>query len=177
MKKILADIKYFGKDYIRIPIRDFRIGISNLWKWLPIIWKDKDWDKHYIMEILIFKMKKNRDYMVNYGHVENKRAIATMTECIDLLEKVHNEWDNYEEHSHDEHEKKWGKSEYYTVPCEDRPGSYLLKDRREDRMKPEEIEQMKKEFILASKIAALKRQKDFKVALEIFLEEFDGWWD
>jgi len=115
--------------------------------------------------------------MVNYGHTENSRAIATMTECIDLLEKVHNEWENYEEHSHDEHEKKWGKSEYYTEPCLDRPGSYLLKDRREERMTPEDIEQMKKEFIVASKIAALKRKNDFKHALEIIHEEFDGWWD
>jgi hypothetical protein len=177
MKNILAEIKYFGKEYFRIPVRDFRTGISNLWRWLPIIWKDRDWDKHYIMEIFIFKLKRNRDYMINHGHTVNDRAIATMTECIDLLEKVHNEWDNYEEHSHDKHEEKWGKSEYYTEPCEDRPGSYSLKDRREDRMSPEDIEQMKKEFIIACKISSQKRKTDFKHALEIILEEFDGWWD
>ena len=69
MKNILAEIRYFGKEYFRIPVRDFLTGISNLWKWLPIIWKDRDWDKHYIMEIFIFKLKRNRDYMINHGHV------------------------------------------------------------------------------------------------------------
>ena len=39
------------------------------------------------------------------------------------------------------------------------------------------MRQMKKEFIIASKISALKRKNDFKHALEIILEEFDGWWD
>ena len=162
---------------VRIFFRNLFIGFRNIIEWFPIIWKDRDWDKDYIMEILIYKLKRNRQYMIDHSHVVNDNQILTITECIDLLEKVHNEWENYEEHSHDEHEKKWGKSEYYTEPCLDRIGSYRLKDRREERMTSEDIEQMKKEFIIASKISALKRKNDFKYALEIIHEEFDGWWD
>ena len=34
-----------------------RYGISNLIKWFPIVWRDRDFDSAYIMEILLFKMR------------------------------------------------------------------------------------------------------------------------
>jgi hypothetical protein len=178
MRKILAEIKYFGKDYIRIPVRNFRTGISNLWRWLPIVWKDRDWDNHFLMEPIIFKLKKHIEYQKLYSHVENApEQIRTMTECLELLEKVHDEWTHYEEHSHDEHKKKWGEAEHYTEPCEDRPGSYRLKDRREERMTPEDIKQMHKEWIEISIASSERRKADFKKAMDIFVEHYDSWWD
>src|SRR6056300_1281027 len=27
-------------------------GIKSIWYWLPIIWKDRNWDSHYIFEIM-----------------------------------------------------------------------------------------------------------------------------
>ena len=178
MKKVIAEIKYFGKDYIRIPIRNFKIGISNLWKWLPLVWKDRDWDNHFIMEPMIFKLKNHIEYQKNYSHLQNAdEQIRTMSECLELLEKVHDSWTHYEEHSHDEHIEKWGKAEHYTEPCEDRPGSYRLKDRREDRMTPEEIKQMHEEWIGISIATSEKRKADFKKAMDIFVENFDSWWD
>ena len=100
-----------------------------------------------------------------------------MSECLELLEKVHDEWTHYEEHSHDEHVKKWGETEYYTEPCEDRPGSYRLKDRREERMTPEDAKQMHKEFIDISIDSGKRRKEDFKKAMDIFVEHYDSWWD
>jgi hypothetical protein len=38
-----------------------------------------------------------------------------------LLEKVHNEWENYEEPAYVKHEEKWGKSDYYTEALEENP--------------------------------------------------------
>ena len=177
MKNLISNLKYFERDYFRIPFRDLKIGILNLWRWLPIVWNDRDWDKHYIMEVLIFKLKKNRQYSIDHGHVVNDNEIRTMSECIELLEKVHNEWDNYEEPAYNKHEEKWGKTEFYTVPCEDRPGSYLLKDRNDEKYTKEENKQKDKERILASKIAYNHRRRDFEVAMEIFVQNFDKWWD
>ena len=33
-------------------------GIKNLITWFPVIWKDRDWDDYYILEILKFKINK-----------------------------------------------------------------------------------------------------------------------
>ena len=42
--------------------RDIAQGFRNLWKWLPIIWKDRDRDDHFIFEVLKFKIKNTADY-------------------------------------------------------------------------------------------------------------------
>jgi hypothetical protein len=157
--------------------RNTILGIRNLKEWFPIMWKDRDWDKDYIMDILIFKLKKNRDYMVRLGHTSNENSIRTMTECIDLLEKIHNEWENYEEPAYKKHEEKWGKSDFYTEPYSENPKLYVLKDRNDERYNPQEIEEKRKDFLLASKIGGHKRKRDFQHAMEIFVNEFDSWWD
>ena len=38
-------------------IKSFIISIKNLIKWFPIIWKDRDWDDHYIWEIMKNKLR------------------------------------------------------------------------------------------------------------------------
>ena len=178
MKKITTLIKYYYKEYLRLPIRNFTIGMSNLRRWLPIVWKDRDWDKHYIMEPLLFKLRNHIEYMKHHSHVEcAPEQVRTMSECLELLEKVHDEWTYYEDPACLKHEEKWGKSEFYTVPCEDRPGSWRLMDRNEERYTEEELKQKNKEYILNIRIAQNKRQRDFEVAMEIFVQNFDKWWD
>ena len=37
--------------------REIARGFTNIWYWLPIIWKDRHWDSHYIFEIMMHKIK------------------------------------------------------------------------------------------------------------------------
>jgi len=48
------DLKHFP--------RDVKQGFINLWKWFPIVWKDRDWDDHFIFEALKFKLKNTANY-------------------------------------------------------------------------------------------------------------------
>ena len=43
--------------------RTLKIGISNLWAWLPIIWKDRDWDSWFIYQIIEFKLRRQSNYI------------------------------------------------------------------------------------------------------------------
>ena len=43
------------KYYTPIWFNEIVTGISNLIKWTPTIYKDRDWDDHYIFEMLKFK--------------------------------------------------------------------------------------------------------------------------
>lgn len=171
-------MRSFYNEWIRIPIRNFIIGLKNLIKWLPIIWKDRDWDKHFIMEILIFKLKQNRRYIAEHGHLANgEEVIRSMTECIDLLEMVHDEWTHYEEPAYKKHEEKWGSVDFYTEPLPENPELHVLKDRNDERYTEKQIKEKNREFIIASRIARQKRQKDFDLAMQIFSNKFDTWWD
>jgi len=42
--------------------RDIAHGFRNLWKWFPIIFKDRNWDDYFIFETLKFKLKNTADY-------------------------------------------------------------------------------------------------------------------
>lgn len=85
MKKIYIDVRYFFLDLGR--------RIKNLWRWLPIVWNDRDWDDGFIFEVLKFKLKNTADYteqrewFVGYEH-----EVSRMRLCVKLIERVQEEW-------------------------------------------------------------------------------------
>ena len=60
-------------------IKRFFRRFYNLCRWLPVIWKDQDWDHHYIWEVLKFKLKNQAEYIKTKGHhVDNERDAQRM---------------------------------------------------------------------------------------------------
>lgn len=43
-------------------MKSFIRGIKNIIKWLPIIWKDRDFDYGYLLDILQFKLKAMEEF-------------------------------------------------------------------------------------------------------------------
>lgn len=73
--------------------KDFIYGIKNLWKWFPVIWKDRDWDDHFIWQLLIFKIKKQAKYIGDRDfHTRAKRDAQIMMTCTRLMEKIKEEY-------------------------------------------------------------------------------------
>ena len=73
--------------------RDIAQGFRNLWKWLPIIWKDRDWDDHFIFEVLKFKIKNTAKYIKkNNRYIGCERDVQTMMTCVRLIEKIQNQF-------------------------------------------------------------------------------------
>jgi len=76
--------KYYHLDFIK--------GVKNLFKWFPIVWNDRDWDDHFIWQILIFKLKKQAKYISGRDfHTRAKRDAQIMMTCVRLMEKVSRE--------------------------------------------------------------------------------------
>lgn len=86
-------IKRWWKFTGRTIIRDLRLGFVNLITWFPIIWKDRNWDHWYILEILKQKLKKQsayikkRDLYTNALH-DSKR----MDLCVLLIDRIQEEY-------------------------------------------------------------------------------------
>lgn len=160
-------------------LRKFKIGVQNIIKWFPIIWNDRDFDKSYIMNILLFKMKNTRDFIRDYGYVEEverEKIVRTMSECIDLLDRVHNEWESYEQPELARFEKVWGKSEYEFVPIEGST-SYKMVDKTEENFTEEQLAKRKHDYRIHMNIAENNRKREFSHAMSIFVENYDFWWD
>lgn len=77
--------RYLGNEFIR--------GIENLWYWLPVIWKDRNWDHQFIFDILSHKLKAHLAYIGGRGnHVSAERDAEIMMTCVRLIEKVNDEY-------------------------------------------------------------------------------------
>ncbi len=95
-------------------LRDFTTGIKNIWYWIPVIWKDRNWDHQYIFDILSHKLKAQSAYIGGRNIHENaKRDAEIMMLCVRLIEKVSSEW--YSMEYTDYH-----KTKHWFEPCEDR---------------------------------------------------------
>ena len=93
IKNIIEQIKLWWKFEGRYYHRDFINGVKNLWSWFPVIWKDRDWDHHYIFEILKFKLEKQAKHLAEVGfHNDAQRDAELMMTCVRLIDKLQNEY-------------------------------------------------------------------------------------
>jgi len=103
----------------RFTFRNIKIGFKNLWKWLPTVWKDRDWDYRYLITVLEFKLKKQSDYIRSKDrHTQSKRDSEVMMTCVRLLKKFGDEYYSSEYVDYFKSKHSWVKDDderYYTV--------------------------------------------------------------
>jgi hypothetical protein len=169
----------------------FKQGVKNIIYWFPIIWKDRNWDSHYIFEILQHKLKAQANYIgSNDRHTRAQQDARRMRLCVKLIKKVQEE--DYTMEYMDYH-----KDRVWFTDCEDRPNSSLMnseivwekfddyfkkypliykrvmngegvfsrKDREDDKQ------------IIAMNIAHLNHDRARKLLFKIMEKNIEGWWD
>ena len=115
MKKLLRKLEYWLLHEARYYHKDFIKGINNLWRWFPLIWKDRDWDDHFIWVLLEKKLTHQAEYIGKRGiHLNANRDAERMMTCVRLINKVREEY--YQMEYMDYHN-----SEYHWDDIPDRP--------------------------------------------------------
>jgi len=75
-------------------IYDIPQGFGNLIKWFPVIWRDRDWDHHFLFEVLRFKLENMEWVFSKYGcGIGSERDAKRMRICIELIKRIQE--DNY----------------------------------------------------------------------------------
>jgi hypothetical protein len=70
-------------------IKYFLTGVKNIFKWMPTIYHDRDWDGNFILKILQKKIEFQRKELVNANrHMGIDRDNRYMTLALNLLERV-----------------------------------------------------------------------------------------
>jgi len=62
--------------------------IINVLRWLPILWKDRDWDYCFLVVILKTKLTHMKKYMEKSPHVDHKNNLFYINICIKLIDKL-----------------------------------------------------------------------------------------
>lgn len=68
----------------RRPPRTFIENISRVVKWTPVIWKDRDWDEHYLVTVLQFKLEQ-----MAMLHIKHGVTVYRYNTAEEILHAVH----------------------------------------------------------------------------------------
>lgn len=74
-------------------MRNFIRGIQNIWRWLPVIWRDRDWDNYYIEVILHTKLVYTYNFFLskhavtNWDSLDQRKSLQALSICIIILER------------------------------------------------------------------------------------------
>ena len=166
-------------DNITYPFRRFFRKVRNVFRWLPTIWKDEDYDDHFIVEILIKKLEHTRDFFLSGDtHIARAEEVAEeIQEAIDRLHMTRDSWEFYEQPAHEILTDKWGESKFNWTPTNDGTGSMYLDIEHEKAKTPEDMEQYSQDLREAMKTARKEYEKDKIKAYKFIAKHIDGWWD
>jgi hypothetical protein len=83
-------------EYQYIP-RNIKCGIKNLITYFNIIWRDRDWDHVFILELLSFKLEKQAKYLKNRNfHTRSSRDSEIIMTCVRLIKLIKEDYYNIE---------------------------------------------------------------------------------
>ena len=166
--------------------RDIAQGFKNLWRWLPIVWKDRDWDDHYIFEVLKFKIKNNSKYTEKKQRfVGWEKEIRYMKICEILIDRIQTEY--YQTEYQDYHD-----FDISTVPTENGLYEVVFDVKRDDtdefvKKYPHALRRAKKDPRFNSyfegdrngglAVGIIRHQKAKKLLFKILEQRIEHWWD
>ena len=89
-------------------LKEFKSSVSKLIRWLPIIWKDRDWDDHYIWELMKNKLRWQANYIAKRDwHTRAELDAKRMRLCANLMDKVQDEFYSSEYSDYHEADFNW----------------------------------------------------------------------
>jgi hypothetical protein len=184
---MLKKIEYWLNHEARYMHKHFIKGVKNLWRWFPIIWKDRDWDDYYIWVLLEKKLKNQANYIGSRGiHLNATRDAQRMRTCVRLMERVR------EEYYHMEY-MDYHKSEYHWDDIVDKPDYKQLRieeisENFDDYFKkyPRVFKKIKSEYhstnrseknSIAMRMSWENHRRAKRILFKLLNEHIESWWD
>ena len=173
-------------------MKSFIQGIKNLWRWFPVIWKDRDWDGHFIYEVMRFKISNQSKYIGEHNrHTRAKRDSEMMALTTRLIQRCQDE--HYDLEYMDFHEWKLnsldvdGRPDLMELDIEDVSDNfdeYFKKyPRQYKKALSGELNIFGREVghgnrkVYAMEIAHENQDRCRKLLFKIMERNIEGWWD
>jgi hypothetical protein len=174
-------------------LRELKRSLKNLWRWFPIIWKDRDWDHSYIYTILEFKLRNQSDYISKADrHTMSQKDAKDMLICAELINKVNNDFYNTEYIDYEESEFKFldipDKPDFKKLEINmvvDNLDIYFNKYPTWHKRAINYIKENEYRFesdhndrkLVAMVMGDLRQEKAKELVFKIMSDKINGWWD
>jgi len=165
-------------------VRYFIDGCKNIIRWIPTLYKDKDWDHTFILTILQKKIEHQRKEIVYANrHVQVDRDNRDMTIVLNLIERVKEDYYGIEYLDYSETKIRFeptnDKKEFYTMEVDvlsERYDEYLKKYSSSVRKVLKEKPDLNKKD-LCFYVAQYNQERAHNLLFNILKEKITGWWD
>ena len=172
------------RRYSPVWFLEFIRGIQNLIHWLPVIWKDRHWDDHYIFEVLKHKIKLQQKYIVNSNrHTRVNIDNRDMTIVLNLIERIQDDYYALECYEYENSNFRFEPAgdEKYTMERDvisENYDAYLKKYRTSVRaVMKKDMETTIDKSKLCFWVAQHNQQKAHDLLFRILKERLTWWWD
>lgn len=173
--------------------KNLKQGIKNLWYWLPVIWKDRNYDEHYIYEVLKHKLKAQAKYIGDKNrYTKAQQDARRMIICTKLIQLCQDE-------TYDIEYMDYVKDRSWFTPCEDDPDHFdwnneIIAEDLNDFFKkypliykrvmngegPFTLDGKNEKEIkrrIAMNICHINQQRAHKLLFKIIEQNINSWWD
>lgn len=153
------------RRFVHWRIKYFIDGVRNIFRWIPTIYHDRDFDHYFITKILQKKIKHQRDYLVkqnSYSAIEYDSY--WMTVVLNLIEREHEEYYGMEYMNYEE------------IGCLDKYLARYANTKRRVLRENRGIDFTDKKR-LALYVSSYRQQKCRNLLFEILKRKSACWWD
>jgi len=155
------------------PLRRLYHQICRSLAWARLGWNNYDWDHAYLLDVMVFKMKRMQKAIFEEGHhIPEKAPIQSLKLCIKLGEKLRK--DDYFYH-HGLHNAKWGDLEFIEKVDEKTGRKYTGMGR--PGVPKEKEEEERAEFLEACRKDDSIKVRDTRWFFGIMAKYQESWWD
>jgi hypothetical protein len=147
-------------------VKTFIWNIKNIVDWIPILWKNWDWDYGYLLDIMVFKLERMSKFFKKDAIVSDCHSISfEIQQCIYMIHKFR----NYEDEAFLPYHQMYPFPKFDDCFQVDEQGRGIFKIN-----KTEEQENLFRECMLKS---IELRNKYKRELVEFLVEHFDNWSD
>jgi hypothetical protein len=153
--------------------------IRNLFRWIPVIWGQFDFDYHYSIDVFKFQLEKTADFMESDKActLDAKHRASRIRMVLRLMDKVYSE--EYACEYQSQLEELYGKNalDWNFVDSGKGDGSSQMVysyEKYSDKDLVKEIDTLKDELFLKSRE---KQIRAHKLLWELVEHNILGWWD
>ena len=172
--------------YVPIWLKQFLQGLRNIIRWMPTIYKDKDWDHSFITDMLQKKLEFTRQELVNANRFVGVEAVnKDITLALNLLERIKHSYYELEMYEYIKRSYDWHPADvtgdYLAMEAtilEDHLDEYLAKYKRtakklrkKHRLKVADTEK------IAFRVSDYNQQKCERIFWKLMHYKLNHWWD
>ena len=162
--------------HITYPFAKFFDRMVKIVQYIPILWKDYDWDHMYFFVLMQYKLKRMRQRILKNNMIVRAEEIAAQIKhAEDLIEKWLN--DDFCKEEYEAHEKKWGEMVDLSTPLDDGSGLWEWDMSREKCTTPELKQQESDESMAIHNKCEQERQKCLDDIFNHLRNHVQEWWD